>query len=266
MAYGSVNIPAGCTVKIGDTVPGLVDIGVLKGDASIQIAYDLQKVLGSKAEVLIDYIKNMRATAVFEMYQIHWPNIAELLDGALTLTPIAGVLVPAAVQVVAGGGWGYNDFIPIEHQNGDGSTNIIASVVGSTDGALVANTDFFKGQDSQGTWGIFVIDSMTVTTEAQTLTITYAYTPNAANQLDMGDKSATLVAKIVEFSKVIGTATFRARLWSVTNEEGLTIAFPDSANDEPMSLPVTLVGGLDTTKAAGTQLIEIYDEIGLVFP
>ena len=266
MAYGSVQIPAGCTVKVGDTIPGLVDFGVLKGDAQIQIAYDLVKVLGSKAEVLVDFIKNPRATATFELYQLHWPNIVELLDGAMTLTPIAGVLVPAEVQVVASGDWGYNDFILIEHQNGDGTTNVIASVVGGVNGALVAETDFFKGQDSQGRWGIFVIDSATVTTEAQTITITYAYTPNAANQVDMGAATATLVAKIVEFSKTIAGKIFRARLWSVTNAEGLTLAFPDSANDEPASLPVTLVGALDTAKLTGTQLIEIYDEIGLVFP
>ncbi len=73
-------------------------------------------------------------------------------------------------------------------------------------------------------------------------------------------------AKIVEFSKTIDGKVFRARLWSVTNEEGLTLAFPDSANDEPASLPVSLVGGLDTAKATSKQLIEIYDEIGITFP
>ncbi len=121
MAYGSVHIPAGCTVKVGDTVPGLVDLGVLKGDAQIVIAYDKVKVLGNKAEVLLDFVKNMKATATFEMYQLYLPNIAKLLDGVATLTAIAGVLVAGAVQVVANGSWGYNDFILIEHQNGSGA-------------------------------------------------------------------------------------------------------------------------------------------------
>ncbi len=266
MAYGSVHIPAGCTVKVGNTVPGLVDLGVLKGDAQIVLSYDKQKVLGSKAEVLVDFIKNMKATATFELYQLHLPNIQKLLDGVATLTMIPAALVPGAVQVVASGAWGYNDFIPIEHQNGSGAAITINSVVGSVNGALVANTDYFKGQDSQGRWGIFVIDSVTVTTEAQSITINYDYTPAAAYQLDMGEKSAELVAKIVEFLKTIDGKIFRARLWSVTNEEGLTLAFPDSANDEPASLPVSLVGGLDTAKATGKQLIEIYDEIGITFP
>jgi hypothetical protein len=105
-----------------------------------------------------------------------------------------------------------------------------------------------------------------LTTEDQVITIDSDYTPAVAYTLTMGDKSAELVAKIVEFSKTIGGKVFRARLWSVTNEAGLTLGFPDSANDEPLSLPVTLVGGLDTTKAAGEQLIEIYDEIGVTFP
>jgi hypothetical protein len=200
------------------------------------------------------------------MYQLYLSNIQKLLDGVATLTTIPGTLVAGASQVVASGAWGYNDFIPIEHQNGNGAIITINSVTGSVDGALVAETDYFKGQDSQGRWGIFIINSATVTTEAQNITINYDYTPATAYQLDMGEKSAELVAKIVEFSKAISGKVFRARLWSVTNEEGLTLAFPDSAGEEPASLPVSLAGGLDTTRATGQQLIEIYDEIGLVFP
>jgi len=266
MAYGSVHIPAGCTVKIGDTVGGLASLGVLKGDATIGITYDNVKVLGSKAEKLLDGIKNMEAEAAFELYQLYLPNIKKLLDGAVTVNPIAAAPVPGAVQVVASGAWGYNDFIPIEHQNGAGTIITINSVTGSVDGVLVAETDYFEGQNELGIWGIFIINSVTVTTEVQNITINYDYTPNAAYQLLMGEAYAELVAKIVEFSKTIDGKNFWARLWSVTNSAGLTLSFLDSAGDEPQSLPVTLAGGLDTARAAGEQLIEIYDEIGLIFP
>lgn len=263
MAYGSVRIPAGCTVKIGDTVAALTDLGVLKGDAQIEITYDMIKVLGSKAEALKTYIKNMVATGTFEMYQLYLENIQKLLDGAATVSSVAGTPVTGYSQVVASGDWNYEKFIPLEKQNGSGAKITPTSVTGSVDGALVLNTDYFLVKNEEGTWGLYIIDSTTVTTEAQNITIVYDYTPAASKTLKMGAQSAELTPKIVEFSMVNDGKTYRARLWSVTNEAGLTIGFPDSASDDLVSMPVSLKGGLDTTKASGEQLIEIYDEIGL---
>ena len=364
MAYGSVQIPAGCTVKIGDTVPGLLDLGVLKGDASIGITYDKVKVMGSKAETLIDFIKNPKAEANFELYQFHLPNIVKLLDGAATVGYTAGALLSDQPEVIPVGNWLYDRFYPLAHQNGLGTVPTINRVAGSLDTTfeltlatvldgdtvtinglvftaaaatnpalrefevgvtdpddaielaavindttygvpgitavpvaavvtltvdtplvtglwassvggtitivgvdeLVLDTDYFVLKAPDSKWGINIIDSALVTTEDQVITVDSDYTPAIAYTLTMGEKSVELVAKIVEFSKTIAGKVFRARLWSVTNESGLTLAFPDSAGDDPLSLPVKLTGGLDTTKAAGEQLIEIYDEIGLIFP
>ena len=49
----------------------------------------------------------------------------------------------------------------------------------------------------------------------------------------------------------------------VEQEAGLVFAFPDADTEDVASLPVTLKGGLDASKATGEQLVEIYDEIGL---
>lgn len=269
MAYGSVHIPAGCTVKIGDTVPGLVNLGVLKGDAQIVITYDKLKIQGSKAETLIDFIKNMKATGTFEMYQLHLPNIEELLDGAVSVSHVDGSKVDDHDQTIAADAYDFNEFIECEYQNADGSvlqidTQGYPDLSGSVDGALTHGDDYFITKNGEGKWGIIVVEAGTsATTMNQVFTLSYDYTPAESYTLDMGDNSAELVTKIVEFSKMIDGKTFRARLWSATNEEGLTLAFPDSAGDEPLSLPVSLVGGLDTDRASGKQLIEIYDEIGL---
>lgn len=266
MAYGSVIIPAGCTVKIGDTVPGLENLGVLKGDAEINVTYDKVRVMGSKAERLLDGIKNPKATATFELYQIYWPNIEQLAGGAIVATPVAGVLVPGAVQVVASGAWSYNNFISIENQNGDGGIITVNSVTGSVDGLLVAETDYFIGQNELGTWGIFVIDSVTLSTEVQTITIDYDYTPNVSYSVVMGAPYTVITRKILEFSRLIDGLTGWVRLWSVANDEGLALRFPDVSQEEPVSLPMTLSGELDTTKASGEQLFEIHDPHGIVFP
>ena len=268
MAYGSVHIPVGCTVKIGDTIGGLASLGVLKGDASIEISYDKVKVEGSKAETLVDFVKNMKAAATFEMYQLNLTNIQKLLDGAAEVSHVDGTIVEDHDQTTVADAYDFNEFIECEYQNADGSVLQIDAqgypdVSGSVDGALVHETDYFITKNGQGKWGIIIIDSATVTTMNQVFTISYDYTPAESYSLKMGAASAELVAKIVEFSKTIDSKVFRARLWSVTNENGLTLAFPDSAGDEPASLPVTLTGGLDADQAEGEQLIEIYDEIGL---
>jgi hypothetical protein len=262
-AFGSVHIPAGCTVKVGDTIGTLIDMGVLKGDCTIEVSYDKVRVQGSKAETLTDYVKNMKATASFTLYQINMTNLQEMLDGIATVTATAGAPVTNFQQFAASGGWAYLGFIPFEHQNATGVVPTNITVIGSVDGSLVADTDYFVVKDENGAWGVYVKDTATVTTLAQILTIEYDYTPAASYTLKMGAASDELTAKVVEFSKTIDTKVFRARLWSATNESGFTLAFPDSASDEPASMPMTLSGDLDTTKTTGEQLIEVYDEIGL---
>jgi hypothetical protein len=263
MAYGSVHIPAGCTVKVGDDTGSLVDMGVLKGDATIEVTYDKVKVQGSQAETLIDYVKNMKATAAFTLYQINLTNLQELLDGIADLDIGAGDPVADHEQFVASGAWAFLGFIPFEGQNATGDVPTNITVSGSVNGALVEDTDFFVVKDANGTWGLYVKETATADTEAQVLTLEYDYTPAENLTMVMGAASAELTAKVVEFSKTIDSKVFRARLWSATNESGFTLAFPDSSGDEPASMPITLTGGLDTTKTSGEQLIEIYDEIGL---
>ena len=361
-AYGSVRVPAGCTVKIGDTIGGLASLGVLKGDAEIGITYDLVKVRGSKAETLIDYIKNMAASAAFEMYQLHLPNIAQLFDGVATPGSVAGTPLTDQLEEIAVGSWLYDRFYPLEHQMGTGAAPTINRVAGSVDttleltltdvlagdtvtingllftahattttpalrefsisgddtadavelaavindatygvpgitatpavavvtlsvdtplvtglGAssvggtivivgvdeLVLDTDYFKIKAPDGKWGIYILDTALVTTESQVITVDSDYTPAASKSLKMGAASAELTPKIVEFSVINNGKTFRIRLWSVTNEAGLVFAFPDADTEDVASLPVTLKGGLDASKATGEQLVEIYDEIGL---
>ncbi len=117
-------------------------------------------------------------------------NLKLLFGG--TSTDIAGTLVSGATQVVSSGSWDYNKFIKIENQNGDGSAITVNSVTGATDGALVADTDFYTGQNAAGEYGIFIIDSATVTTTAQDVTIDFDYTPNSSENLDLDLKTIEL--------------------------------------------------------------------------
>jgi len=72
-------------------------------------------------------------------------------------------------------------------------------VTGGTDGLLVADTDYFVGQNADGDTIITIIDSTTVTTEAQTMTVVYGYTPSAGNILSYNAQNSGITLKGYKF-------------------------------------------------------------------
>lgn len=98
-------------------------------------------------------------------------------------TTTAAAIVNNHTYAVPSGSWTYDNFIAFDHQNGDGSKITPDSVTGSTDGLLVLNTDYFIVKDENGLWGITVLDSATVTTQTQTMTIVFDYTPAASKNM-----------------------------------------------------------------------------------
>jgi hypothetical protein len=174
---------------------------------------------------------------------------------------IAGTPVTGVNQVVYAGQWGYNDFIQIENQMGDKTSPTVNSVTGSVDGALVAETDYFIGQDDDGDWGIFIIDSATVTTEDQNITINYDYTPNAAKKLEAGGSGKEMTSKIVRLTNTDENGkVLRLTLWKAYYDANFNITFQPDEGEDPAANPFTLLGVPDTSKAAGKQVYEIYDE------
>lgn len=259
MAYDNVLIPSGATVSVGDSVGALVDVGVLKGDASLEITYDLVKVKGSKAETLVNYAKNAAVAATFELYQWDFDVIQDLLDGFATVTDTAG-----AEQADHDQDWAANTteagvFYPFDLQQATGVVPTSISVEGDPDGTpdgYVLNTDY-RVISVNGIWGLLFVSGGDYTA-TELIRATYTATPSAAQTLKMGDATAELTAKIVkmEYEDSAGT-TVEAYLWSAVNEAGLKLTFPDSSQEEPASLPVVLQGGLDTSRTAGDQLIQI---------
>lgn len=263
MSYGSVHLPGGATVSIGDSVGALTDLGVLDGDTQVEITYDLIRYVGSQGESVLTYVKNAVATLTANLVQLYLPNIAELLDGVATVTSTAAAAVTGATQTIAAG-WTSDKLIKIEGQNSDGSVPTINSVTASTSGVGAEDNDYILAKGADGFWYIALRTDGTATyATSESVVINYDYTPAASKTLKMGAKSAEITPKIVQVSLTQSGKTFRARLWSATNESGLTLAFPAASNDNPATLPITLTGGLDTTRTSGEQLIEIYDEIGL---
>ena len=169
-------------VLVGDNFSSLVDIGALR-NANVNFLKEDQRIEFDNAPGLDYFVKGDRIQVTFDLAEINFDTVAVLDAGMINLTSVAGTEVSGAEQVIASGDWNYNTFIKIANQMGDGTTPTVNSVTGSTDGALAEDTDFYVGQNGQGEWGIFVIDSTDVTTLAQVLTVNYDYTPNASKKI-----------------------------------------------------------------------------------
>lgn len=207
-------------------------------------------------------IRNHKCTFSMDLWEFDLEKFNNLRGGIDSYSTVAGTLVSGAVQTVYSGEWSYNKFIKIENQNGNGSQPAINSVTGSVDGLLTANTDYYVGQNEDGEWGIFVIDSTVVTTSAQNLTINYDYTPNAAKVLKTGGL-VTVNSKIVRLTNENSLGKkLQLTIYKAYNSKGIAIAFKPDDAEEPNVIPVTISGVRDTSKIAGEQLFEIYNEQG----
>lgn len=260
--YKGVHIPNGCEVSIGDTEGSLVNMGVLDGDANIEINYDLVEYIGSMSQEVVTYIKNMRATSSFTMIQYDMDKINELMGGVSVLSSTAGTPVTGATQTV-NAGWTNNKAILIEGQNSDGSAPTINSVTGSTSGAGTEDDDYILFKVS-GAWYIALrTGGISTFGTSESVTINYDYTPAVSKTLTLGSSATEITPKIVEFKLMNDGKMFRARLWSAKNENGFSLAFPSAQNDTPATMEIQLSGRVDTARADKAQLIEIVDEIGV---
>lgn len=261
--YAGVHIPNGCEVSIGDEVASLVSVGVLDGDSQIEVTYDLVEYLGSMAEEVLSYTKNHIANMSFNMVQHDLQKIQQIMGGLATVSVVSGSAVSGAEQVISSGWTPEKEYL-LEGQNGDASKPTINSVSGSTSGAGSVDDDYFLVKGADGQWRIVLRTDGTATfATSESITINYDYTPAESKSLKFGSSSAEITPKIVEFKLTQAGKIFRVRVWAAKNESGLTFAFPAAQNDTPANIPVQMKGRIDTSRADGEQLLEIYDEIGV---
>ena len=140
------------------------------------------------------YVTSISAT----WFEWNNPSANAIMLG-LTDLNVAGAPVAWASQVVASWAWSYN--VPIRLANKHGAwLATINSVTGGTNWALVVNVDYIKVVDSEGYTTITIIDSATVTTQSQTITINYDYTPTATkyqSYIQNNKELPRLVVKLV---------------------------------------------------------------------
>jgi len=229
-------------VLVGDDFSSLVDIGALRNPVFTSLVEN-QSIVFDNVDELKKFVNGKKVQVSFDLAEINFSNLAVLDSGFVNVETIAGSLVEDAVQTV-NIGWAYNKFIEIENQNGNGETILIDSVTGATDGLLVEGTDYYKSQNEKGKWGIFIIDSATLTTLNQNISIVYDYTPNASKKVTFSESGN----KILKAMRLINTdesnKTFKIDIEEGTNFSPISIDFAGDDEEDVAILPVEFHGNI----------------------
>lgn len=250
--YGAVKIEVSATSDFAAPV----DIGAANG---VKFTEELKiSTLETDNAVDRDAVTEQKAMIEWEQIEVLNESALAIMRGDLDdIVNTPGALVTGASQTITSGDWVYNQFTPITHQNGDGSTISITTVTASTNGVLVAGTDYFKVKNEDGVYGIIVVDSATVTTEAQNIVIIYNYTPNASTAYYTGGGTSDVPTFYVrltnedEDGKVVRITT----LGTGNITKGYELAFKKyNAEDTRVPMPVSVTVRQDITLTAGRQL------------
>ncbi len=249
-------------LEVGDNVGALVDLGAMKGIKFTE-EFDKVSITSDNAGEIYAGIRNHKATVEGELIELNLVNLNNIRGGIDSYATVAAEVVNNHSYAVASGAWAYDKFIEFDYQNGDLSKITPDSVTGSEDGALVLNTDYFIAKNAgTGKWGIVIIDSAKLSTEAQTVTIVFDYTPAAAKKLTTGGK-LTISPKVVRITNTdANDKEFRITIYKATNAQGIELELQSDDAEDPNVIPIKLEGVLDVSREAGDQLFEIYDEQG----
>ena len=134
-------------------------------------------------------IASQTSTITGNLWEYNLTKINALRGGVDTLSSVASSLVEGAEQTIASGDWHFNVPIVLSGQNQSGAIPTINSVTLGTDGAIVLLTDYTTLKQADGQWAIVILDSVDVTTEAQSVVIDTDYTPSASTSLSTGGLS-----------------------------------------------------------------------------
>lgn len=197
-----------------------------------------------------------------ESVEISWESgrvfdlnaIAALSGGLYALSTVAGTLVEDEEYVASSGAWSFDKFILLPGQNASGAKQTIASVVGSVDGALVLDTDYFQVKLDEVGWGIYIIDSTTVTTEAQNITITYDYTPVASTVLKTGGVKIISPIELKFETRDANDKPVTYIFYKVNPSGTIGHGFTGENEATPATIPLTFTAVKDTSREVNDQL------------
>lgn len=150
-----------------------------------QTPLDQKPANGTKCSVM-EGIAEETGAASFALFELELETLTKLNGNVGKYTAVAGTPVVGATQTLSSGAWEYDK--PVEFSVISTVEPTVTAITGSVDGALstTKGTDYDIVKLSTYRWGIYIIDSVTVTTEVQDIDITFNYTPVESEVMTSG--------------------------------------------------------------------------------
>lgn len=246
-------------IEVGASVAALTNLGVATG-VEFTEEYTPVTLKPDNAPEIVVGVKEHTATAKFDLWEVDLSNLNLIRGGIDTYTPVAGGPVTVTDEPVKLDG---TKLVRLQNRSGDGSEPTSISVKDSANGATVRNTDYVVGVDASGWPVIGRVAASTTITDGETVKVTYTYTPNASVKLSTGGKN-TINPRVVRLTNTNAlNKIFQITIYAAKNQGGIELKLPADDGDEPLKTTIELRGICDTTRDAGDQLFEIYDEQGV---
>lgn len=245
-------------IEVGETVGTLVNLGLA---TSVEFTEEYEPIVlkPDNAPEIVVGVKDHTATVKFDMWEVNLTNLNLIRGGLDSIASVAGSSTPVTSEshVLTG-----TNFVRLDHKNGNGAEVSTIVVKDSTAATAARNTDYVVAVDEAGYTCIARIANSTVITDGEEVKVSYSYTPNKSTTLSSGGKNE-VSARVVRLTNTNSAGkVFRITVYAARNQGGITLALPADDGDEPLKPTIELKGICDTTRTAGDQLFEIYDEQG----
>lgn len=246
-------------IEVGETVGSLVNLGLA---TSVEFTEEYEPIVlkPDNAPEIVVGVKDHTATVKFDLWEVDLSNLNLIRGGIDTYTPVAGGPVTVTDEPVKLTG---TKMARLANKSGDGSEPTSITVDGSDGGETVRNADYVLGVDAAGWPVIGRVATSSNITDGETVKVTYTYTPNASVKLSSGGKN-TINPRVVRLTNTNAlNKIFQITIYAAKNQGGIELKLPADDGDEPLKTTIELRGICDTTRDAGDQLFEIYDEQGV---
>lgn len=243
--------------EVGEDVNSLIDLGAMKSIV-FEETWDEMTVTSDNAGVIKTGINNHAAGIEGDLMEINLAILATIRGGIDKIENITGTPKTVTNESVTLTGQTQKRLL---NKNGAG-TVVTAVTVKKGATTLVAGTDYTLAVDSAGFTVISRVEGGGVAS-GDALTVNYTYTPLSAKRFLSGGLGTfqPRVARITNYDDA--GKEFRITVYKATPENGLNITFPEADAEDPAITPIRMNGTLDSSRAVGEQLFEIYDEQGV---
>ncbi len=242
-------------VEVGDSLATMVDLGAMR-DVMFEETWEKVRVMSDNAGEIAVGIRNHRAAVQGNLMEINLEKL-HLIRGGLDNYSTEGAGTDEKTDTGLSGAWEFDKLILFQHQSYDGTVPTGITVTGNGT-AYTLDDDYTVVQDSQGRWGVLVVDG-TDSDEDHNLTIVYTHKVAEKKILKSGGKISIEPRVVRITNKNEEGKEFRITVFAAENENGISLDLPGDEEEDPAMVEVRMSGSCDEGRDPGEQLFMIED-------